>query len=781
MTQRTAGFNFIWYLAAVEGIAAQSEFVENEHVFAALTGGAIIMEIGDNAAFVDRFGPAARAEITALADFLVAAHIDRERLVQKLRSFIGKGGFEHSDASQIHRSDQCKATFDRAMLLAREQSQAAVNCFHLMSALLENPGPRIAQATVLAGGDVQALHRAITEAAAKQNTPAAPEAVRPRPVSFFQVFGTDLTQLAKDGKIQPLIGRKKELLQIARTLSRKTKSNPLLLGDPGVGKTALVRGLAWHIANGNTVPGLKDKKIIEIDTGKLLSGTANRGDLEQRISLLIEETAKDPRIIVFIDEIHSLLGGGRGKVPADLLKPALVRDDFRLIVSTTDSEYRTYIEPDAAISRRFQPINVDEPSQEETIEILMGLRLRFEQHHDVRIERSAIERAVELSSRYLPDRRLPDKAFDLIDEACARAKVITISTRRPQNAQFEFVVTGNTVAEVVAEWTRIKVADLTSDDRLKLAGMRDVLTERVIGQPGAIDRVCEVVARSRAGLKSPNGPMGVFLFLGPTGVGKTELAKALAAFLFGSEDDLLRFDMSEYMERHAVAKLIGSPPGYVGYDEEGQLTGRLRRNPYSIVLLDEFEKAHPDTSNLFLQLFDEGRLTDSHGRLADGRNAIFIMTSNIGAGIVAQRPIGFAAHPKEEIHTAQEDVVMEEVKRAFRPEFLNRIDEIIQFRPLSETAIAGIARIRLDEVARRLLDHDVVIEFSDSAVELIAHKGYDPAYGARHLARTVDRLVSRPLSQQIIQGALGAGVTLRAEAEGDSLVFRKLPRAEAAI
>ena len=532
--------------------------------------------------------------------------------------------------------------------------------------------------------------------------PPAASPPPPVPASFLKQFGKDLTQLARDGKIQPCIGRRDELLQIIRALSRETKNNPLLLGDAGVGKTAIVEGLAWRIAQ-NKDAALVGKRIVQVNTADLVAGTTYRGDFEARMQGLLREVAASPDVLLFIDEIHTLVGAGGGALDAaNILKPALARGELRCIGATTLAEYRKYIERDAALERRFQPITVSEPTAAEAVEMLTrGFLHRFEQKHGVTISPEAIPAAVSLSVRYLRARRLPDKAVDVLDEACARVAVPILSLQ-PGDKIEAAVVTADVVRQTVAEKTGIPLAQMDAGERERLGGMADQLKRRVIGQDPACDLVAQAVQRSRAGLKAPNRPVAVLLFVGPTGVGKTELAKATASFLFDSERAMLRIDMSEFAEKHTVSRLIGSPPGYVGHEEEGQLTGPLRRSPYCVVLLDEVEKAHPDVLNLFLQVFEDGRLTDAKGRTADASNALFILTSNLGRA--QSRPaIGFG----QAAGAGSAAIPEAAVRAAFRPEFFNRLDAVVAFNPLSDDDMAKIADLMLAQIKDRLAAQDI--------------------------------------------------------------------------
>lgn len=595
-------------------------------------------------------------------------------------------------------------------------------------------------------------------------------------------FGRDITYLAKEGRIDPVIGRGNEILQLVRTLTRKTKNNPLLIGEAGVGKTAIVEGLALRIAEGKLTKSLRDKRIIELSLASIVAGTKYRGEFEERVVGIVNESKKHPEVILFLDEIHTLVGAGAGEGAMDasnILKPALARGEIRCIGATTISEYRKHIEKDPALERRFQPIMVHEPSVEDTLEILKQLKGRYEQHHQLKIAKSAIEAAVRLSAKYVPDRHLPDKALDALDEACTKVKVPILSMYGEKEPQIVGAdeVTAEDVAEVISKWTSIPVRQLTIEERERLLHMAEIIERRVIGQDEAAEKVAEVVKMARAGLKAPKHPAGIFLFLGPTGVGKTELAKATAEFLFGSEDDMIRLDMSEFMEKHSISKLIGAPPGYVGYEEEGQLTGKLRRKPYSVVLLDEIEKAHPEIFNLFLQVFDEGRLTDAKGRTVDAKNAIFIMTSNIGTEFYKRGPVGFRGSDSKERQELKE-VVVAQLRKTFRPEFLNRLDEMILFRPLEAEDLSRIAYNLLADLRKRLEERRILFDVEEEALDLICREGYDPMNGARPLARTIERLITKPLGEKIIAGEFASGDKILVGVSDGKIVFTKLTEDE---
>lgn len=628
-------------------------------------------------------------------------------------------------------------------------------------------------------------------------------------------FGRDLTQKAKDGEIDPVIGREKEIERVIQILSRRTKNNPCLIGEPGVGKTAVAEGLALKIATDEVPEPLKGKRIIALDLTGMIAGTKYRGDFEDRIKNAMDEVKNDPSVILFIDELHTIIGAGSAEGSADaanILKPSLARGDFQVIGATTIQEYRKYIEKDAALERRFQPVMVGEPTQEEAVEILKGLRDRYEAHHKVKITDEAIYAAVELSARYIADRFLPDKAIDLIDESASRVRLHTHTEPddikqtekkikeleqekaaavnaqdferaaklrdeekkarealkeqkekwREENEKVSGEVTEEDIAKIVSDWTGVPVSRLTQEESERLLKMEEVLHERVIGQDEAVASVAKAIRRGRVGLKDPKRPVGSFIFLGPTGVGKTELCKALAQAMFGDENAMIRLDMSEYMEKHTVSKLVGSPPGYVGYDEGGQLTEKVRRHPYSVLLFDEIEKAHPDVFNMLLQVLEDGRLTDSQGRLVDFKNTIIIMTSNVGARLITneQKNLGFAfgddaSKDTEESKTLKE-TVMAELKKTFRPEFLNRVDDIIVFNKLNEEQIGQIARHMLKELEARLAEMQISITFTDEAIKAIANEGYDPVYGARPLRRAICAQIEDPISEKILDGTVKA-------------------------
>lgn len=587
------------------------------------------------------------------------------------------------------------------------------------------------------------------------------------PTPLLDKYGRDLTEQARQGKIGPAIGRDKEIRIITRTLTRSKKNNPLLLGDSGVGKTAVIEGLAYNIAQGAVPKFLLNRRIVQIEIGMLVAGTSLRGQFEERIVGIVDEAKNAPDVILFIDEIHTIVGAGdtidSNLDAANILKPALARGEITCIGATTFEEYRKAIAKDPALDRRFRTVDIGEQSVSESLIVIDNVYRRYEEHHKVKILPDAREAAVRLSDRYMRDRRLPDKALDLLDEACARL-VIQSSSGDEDTSGGPREVTAQTVTEVLSEWTGIPVSELTANERQRFAHMDEALRARVIGQDHAVKALSDAIKASRAGLGDPRRPVGVFLFLGPSGVGKTELAKTLAAFLFNDENAIFRLDMSEFHDEHTVARLIGAPPGYKGMEQGGQLTEALRRKPFSVVLLDEVEKAAPEVFDIFLQVFDEGRLTDSQGATVDARHAAWIMTSNIGTGDVG-KGLGFGSTPDQlpdyDFH----------LKKHFRPEFLNRLDEVVVFNPLTPLALDGILDLQLREVRARLAEQNLTLTLDDGARNLLLSEGYDPANGARPLRRAIERLLTRPLSTALLEETFGPGDAIRVARVGDGLAL----------
>uniref|UniRef100_UPI003FED4A3D ATP-dependent Clp protease ATP-binding subunit n=1 Tax=Enterocloster sp. TaxID=2719315 RepID=UPI003FED4A3D len=599
--------------------------------------------------------------------------------------------------------------------------------------------------------------------------------------------------MALDGKLDPVIGREHEIQRVIQILSRRTKNNPCLIGEPGVGKTAVVEGLAQRIAAGDVPDTIADKRVMTLDLSGMVAGSKYRGEFEERIKKVIAEVVEAKDVLLFIDEIHTIIGAGGAEGALDasnILKPSLARGELQLIGATTINEYRKYIEKDSALERRFQPVTVDEPSEEESIAILKGLRSRYEEHHRVEITDDALEAAVKLSSRYINDRFLPDKAIDLIDEAASKVRLSNYtkpSKIKDYEAQIDDLEEEKESAirdeaDVVAGWTKIPVKKLAQEESERLKNLEGILHERVVGQEEAVTAVSKAIRRGRIGLKDPKRPIGSFLFLGPTGVGKTELSKALAEAMFGTESSLIRVDMSEYMEKHSVSKMIGSPPGYVGYEEGGQLSEKVRRNPYSVILFDEIEKAHPDVFNILLQVLDDGHITDAQGRKIDFKNTIIIMTSNAGAeNIIAPKRLGFGvATDAKADHEFMKGRVMEEVKRLFKPEFLNRIDEIIVFHQLTKEHMKGIADIMLRGIEKRSKEQlGITLTVNEAAKDLLIDKGYDDKYGARPLRRTIQSLLEDKMAEEILDGKLKKGVNVEVDCEEGKLTFTVKKKAAA--
>ena len=753
---------------------------------------------------------------------------DPSRLAADLENLLKQQPRVYGAAAQLQLSPAA------AKILAKAEAEAAalkddfVSTEHLLIAISAGEG-KAAELLKKSGVTKNAILEALKQVRGSQRvTDQKPEAK----YQVLERYCRDLTALARQEKLDPVIGRDEEIRRCMQVLSRRTKNNPILIGEPGVGKTAIVEGLARRIVAGDVPDGLKDKKLLALDLGALVAGTKFRGEFEERLKALIHEVqSADGKIILFIDEMHTLVGAGAAEGATDasnLLKPALARGELRCIGATTLDEYRKHIEKDAALERRFQTVQINEPTHEQSVKILESLRDRYESHHRVRFTDEAIEAAVTLADRYVQDRFLPDKAIDVLDEAGARMRIRNMTVpndvhdideliRQVRTEKDEAIATeqyesasalrdkerqlmiertqleekwredsskelaavgASEIADIISMSTGVPVADLTEAEMEKLLRMESALHERIIGQEEAVIAVSKAIRRSRAGLKDPKRPAGSFIFLGPSGVGKTELSKALAEFLFNTEEALLSFDMSEYMEKHTVSRLVGSPPGYVGYDEGGQLTKAVRQRPYSVILFDEIEKAHPDVFNVLLQILEEGRLTDGQGRKVDFRNTVIIMTSNVGAREIAQTtPIGFGAGGANSGLSDKEinSRVMSEMKKLFRPEFLNRIDEIIVFKTLTDAEITEIVELMVSDLRDRLISQNMSIELTDAAKKHIADEGTDATFGARPLRRAIQRLVEDPISEQVLEGRWPAGTVISADYDGEQIIFNGAP------
>lgn len=766
----SSGILLSWQIATGEAIYLQHQFVEIEHVFIGMCKASdflsieMLQEMKIDTADLDMM----TIEFDNLSDLLSEFDFDRMDIRRKVREQLKPGNSKHTKQI-IHRSEHCKDVFNQAAQTATDYHSQTIGVLHLLHVILHDDN-LVVKVLQESNVNIYKLRDTLTKKL-EGKTVASKTPTLDR-------YGRDLTYQARQGKISQIIGRKQEMLEVVQTIIRKKKNNPILIGDAGVGKTAVVEGLALRIASSNILKDLQEKRIIELNTASIVADTKYRGDFEKRFLQIINE-AKNPNIILFIDEIHTLVGAGRtdGALDAsNILKPALARGEIKCIGATTTSEYRKYIEKDSALERRFQPIKIEEPSVKDAITILEGLKESYEKHHHVEITPSAIDSAVKLSARYLPDRRLPDKALDLLDEACSRKKVPVLSVFDEKDFDQPVPqITDEEIASVLASWTGIPVNKLKAAERDRLLMMEEIIKKRVIGQNEAVEKVCKRIRMSRAGLLDQNRPIGIFLFLGPTGVGKTELAKALSAFLFDSEKSLIRIDMSEYMEQHSVSKLIGAPPGYVGYEEEGQLTGAIRQHPHSIVLLDEIEKAHQKVFDIFLQLFDEGRLTDAKGKTVDATNVIFIMTSNIGSDLYFQVP-EYRFLYGGDVNQNQTDIrqkIISHVHGSFRPEFINRIDEITIFKPLSKKDMHKITIINIEKLIQRIKEKDITLKVEDEAIDLLCEKGYDPVNGARPLRKIIERLVMDPLSNGILKQDFKKGDTIDIVKNQDNIELKK--------
>ncbi|MBV9149537.1 MAG: ATP-dependent Clp protease ATP-binding subunit [Candidatus Eremiobacteraeota bacterium] len=773
------------------------------------------------------------------AKVLETLGVNLAKVRQEVEAIVGRGG--QTVQQEMVFTPRAKRVIELAFEEARQLNHNYIGTEHLLLGLIREGEGVAARVLTNLGVDPAKVRLQTTSLLGAEGQPPAPKGKSKTPT--LDAYGRDLTQLARENKLDPVIGRSMEIERVIQILSRRTKNNPALIGEPGVGKTAIAEGLAQRVIKGDIPEPLRDRRVITLDLAGLVAGTKYRGEFEERMKRVMDEIrGASGEIILFIDELHTLVGAGAAEGAIDasnIIKPALARGELQCIGATTLNEFRKYIEKDAALERRFQPIMVGEPSIDETIEILKGLRDRYEAHHKVQITDEALAAAARLGDRYITDRFLPDKAVDLIDEASSRVrlqatlpppeirevdaqlrKVLTEKESVVKSQEFEkaaairdreeklrlekarleqewhekraqddkaLKVTDEDIAGIVSSWTKIPVSKLAEAETAKLLNMKESLHKRVVGQDEAIEVVTRAIRRSRAGLKNPHRPIGSFIFLGPTGVGKTEVARSVAEFLFDDADSIIRIDMSEYMEKYAVSRLVGAPPGYVGYEEGGQLTEAVRRRPYCVVLLDEIEKAHPDVFNILLQVLDDGRLTDSQGRVVDFKNSVIVMTSNVGAtGMQTTTDIGFRPQRDEgktedQMYEKMKSKVLEEVKHTFRPEFLNRVDEVVVFHQLTREEIEQIVGLELDKVIREVKAQDMHLEVTEDAKKLLAQKGWDPQFGARPLRRAIQREVEDELSEEMLRGTFSGGDHVLAEVNPDNpdkLKFSKIPAVE---
>lgn len=771
-------------------------------------------------------------EKNGLACQVLSDHeVTEQRIMGMIDKTAGEGTVPAKEPGSF--TPRCLRVFEIAGRTAHRYGSAAIGTEHLLLAIIREGNCVAAQMLSAIGVHGQQLAveimRGLSEevrAADGQQTSAKSD--RKKEGLTIDKYSRDLTEMAKNGKLDPVVGRRREIQRVIQILSRRTKNNPCLIGEPGVGKTAIAEGLAQMIADGQVPDTLRGKRLLTLDISGMVAGSKYRGEFEERIKKIISEVSTEGDILLFIDELHTIIGAGNADGALDaanILKPSLARGELQILGATTIDEYRKNIEKNAALERRFQPVMVEEPSEEETIEILKGLRGVYEEHHHVQIPDETIQAAVKLSTRYISDRFLPDKAIDLIDEAASKVrlgsfapsaeltslhqqiadleaekeeairtedfeqaaqikaqqdviqgKIVLLQQKKGIEAQEAKEVSEEDIADIVASWTGIPVRKLREEESERLRKLEEILHQRVIGQEQAVSAVSKAIRRGRVGLKDPKRPIGSFLFLGPTGVGKTELSKALAEAIFGRDDAMIRVDMSEYMEKHSVSKLIGSPPGYVGYDEGGQLSEKIRRNPYSVVLFDEIEKAHPDVFNILLQVLDDGRITDSQGRRVDFKNTIIIMTSNAGASsIVSSVRMGFSVgDPAEADYSGMKTKVMDAVRHIFKPEFLNRIDEIIVFRSLSKADVGQIAGLMLSEVAGRISDQlQITVKYTEDVRTWLSEKGFDASYGARPLRRLIQNEIEDRLAELYLEGGMTAGDVLRLAVSDGALCVQK--------
>lgn len=759
-----------------------------------------------------------------------------DKIQSEVESLIGRGTEQSGSNYTPNYTPRAKKVIELSMDEARKLGHTYVGTEHILLGLIREGEGIAARIMNNLGVSLNKARQQVLQLLGSSEMMASHQPSGGNPAAntpTLDGLARDLTAIAREGGLDPVIGRQKEIERVIQVLSRRTKNNPVLIGEPGVGKTAIAEGLAQKIVNNEIPETLRDKRVMTLDMGTVVAGTKYRGEFEDRLKKIMDEIRQAGNIILFIDELHTLIGAGgaEGAIDAsNILKPALARGELQCVGATTLDEYRKYIEKDAALERRFQPIQVDEPVPEDAVKILHGLRDRYEAHHRVKITDEAIEQAVKLSDRYITDRFLPDKAIDLIDEAASKVRLQSFTVppnlkelegrleevRKEKDAavqsqefeeaaalrdqeqklreeldktkkdwkerqgQLNMEVTPEDIATVVASWTGIPVLKLKEEETERLLKMEEILHDRVIGQDEAVKSISRAIRRARAGLKDPKRPIGSFIFLGPTGVGKTELARAVAETLFGDEDSMIRVDMSEYMEKHSTARLVGAPPGYVGYDEGGQLTEKVRRKPYSVILLDEIEKAHPDVFNILLQVLDDGRLTDSKGRTVDFRNTVVIMTSNVGANLIKKNTtLGFTAGDESERkYQDMKDKVMDELKKSFRPEFLNRIDEVIVFHSLEQEHIEQIVSLMTDDLRKRLREQSIDFVLSEEAKKILAKEGFDPAYGARPLRRAIQRHIEDKLSEELLKGSISKGDTVNIDAEDGKLVVKRLEKAK---
>ena len=790
-------------LAQEEAIRMKHESIGTEHILLGL-----IREGG---------GIAAKA--------LEAIEVDFSTIEEGVEKLVGSGTKDVGPI--VHYTPRAKKVIELSVDESRKLGHSYIGTEHILLALIRE-GEGIA-ARVLNNAGVslnKARQQVLQLLGTNESSASSSNNSNSAATPTLDGLARDLTEVAREGQLDPVIGRSKEITRVIEVLARRTKNNPVLIGEPGVGKTAIAEGLAQQVVNNEVPEILRDKRVMTLDMGTVVAGTKYRGEFEDRMKKVMEEIRQAGNVILFIDELHTLIGAGgaEGAIDAsNILKPSLARGELQCIGATTLDEYRKYIEKDAALERRFQPIQVDEPSVEESIQILSGLRDRYEAHHRVKITDEAIEAAAKMADRYISDRFLPDKAIDLIDEAGSKVRLRSYTTppnlkeletnleaiRSEKNAavqsqefekaasfrdkeqkmkeeldttktawkekqgKTESKVTVNDIAEVVAMWTGIPVSKIAETESNKLLNMEDILHERVIGQAEAVTAISRAIRRARAGLKDPKRPIGSFIFLGPTGVGKTELARALAETMFGDEDAMIRVDMSEYMEKHSTSRLVGSPPGYVGHEEGGQLTELVRRKPYSVILLDEIEKAHPDVFNILLQVLEDGRLTDSKGRTVDFRNTVVIMTSNVGANALkSNRYVGFNLQDSDHDYEGMKSKMLEELKKTFRPEFLNRVDEMIVFHSLEKEHLRKIVKLMANELSSRLEEQDIVLELTDDALFKISEIGYDPEYGARPLRRAIQKHIEDRLSEELLKGTVLTGGKVVVDVKEDEFVVQ---------